>query len=157
MTRQDEGGRQNSNMLSRRTLVGAIAIGAGATVAGSPGAMAQAERGMPSSVVTSPPRDFGPNAAPNTYLDPDIVTVDPLFAQYVQGTRRSNACGPARSGQRARPGALRADTWCGAIFQTIASCAGSKTMVASASSACRRTIATAIRLISRAARCPASI
>ena len=55
MTRQDEGGRQNSNMLSRRTLVGAIAIGAGATVAGLPGAMAQTERGMPSSVVTSPP------------------------------------------------------------------------------------------------------
>jgi gluconolactonase len=85
MTRQDEGGRENSNMLSRRRLVGAMAIGAGATVAESRGAMAQVERGMPPSVVTSPPRDFGPNAAPNTYLDPDIVTVDPLFAQYVQG------------------------------------------------------------------------
>src|SRR6266446_1232314 len=34
MTRQDEGGRENSNMLSRRTLVGAMAIGAGATIAG---------------------------------------------------------------------------------------------------------------------------
>ena len=85
MTRQDESGREKSSMLSRRTLVGAMAIGAGATVAGSRGAMAQTERGVPPSVITGPPRDFGPNAAPNTYLDPDIVTVDPLFAQYVQG------------------------------------------------------------------------
>jgi hypothetical protein len=48
--------------------------------------MAQAEKGTPPSVVTSPPRDFGPNAPPNVYVfDPDIVIVDPLFTQYVQG------------------------------------------------------------------------
>ncbi len=30
------------------------------------------------------PRDFGPNGAPTTYFtDPDILTVDPLFNQYV--------------------------------------------------------------------------
>ena len=55
MTRQEAGG----TALSRRTLVGAIA--AGAAVAGSRGAVAQAEKGVPPTVVTSPPRDFGPN------------------------------------------------------------------------------------------------
>jgi len=97
--------------------------------------MAQAERGMPSSVVTSPPRDFGPNAARIPILTPTSSQSITCSRNMCKGTRRSNACGPARSGQRARPGALRADTWCGAIFRTIASCAGSKTMVASASSA----------------------
>ena len=87
MRRQDEGGREKTSMLSRRALVGAIAIGAGAAVAGSRDAMAQTtERGIPQSVVTSPPRDFGPNAPPNVYVfDPDIIIVDPLFTQYVQG------------------------------------------------------------------------
>src|SRR5262252_4648546 len=108
MKRQDEGGRENSKMLSRRTLVGAMVTGATAAVTGSRGAMAQAERGVPPSVVTTPPRDFGPNAAPNVYVwDPDIVVVDPLFMDYVQGntpiqrlwTGSLWAEGPAWSGQ----------------------------------------------------------
>jgi gluconolactonase len=68
MTRQDDGGA-----ISRRTLVGAIA--AGAAAAGSGRAMAQAEKGVPPSVVTSPPRQFGPHAPPNVYSDPDLVIV----------------------------------------------------------------------------------
>jgi gluconolactonase len=92
--------------MSRRTLVGAIA--AGAAVTGSRGALAQAERGVPPSVVSSPPRDFGPNAPPNVYVfDPDIVIVDPLFTQYVQGNTPIQRLwtgalwseGPAWSGQ----------------------------------------------------------
>ena len=83
MTRQDESGREGG-LVSRRTLVGAMAVGA--TFAGSRGALAQAERGVPPTVVTSPPRDFGPHAPPNVYVfDPDIVIVDPLFTRYVQG------------------------------------------------------------------------
>src|SRR3984893_9466079 len=79
MTRQEDG----TSTLAGRTLVGAIA--AGAAVAASRGAQAQAERGVPQTVVTSPPRDFGPNGAPSTYFwDPDVVFVDPLFRQYVQ-------------------------------------------------------------------------
>ncbi len=84
MTRRDESGLVESGTISRRILVGAIA--ASAAVAGSRSVMAQAEKGTPPSVVTSPPRDFGPNAPPNVYVfDPDIVIVDPLFTQYVQG------------------------------------------------------------------------
>src|ERR1700730_4630038 len=83
LMREDESGREESRLISRRTLVGAIA--AGAAVAGSRSALAQAERGVPQTVVTSPPRDFGPNGAPSTYFwDPDVVFVDPLFRQYVQ-------------------------------------------------------------------------
>jgi gluconolactonase len=83
MTQQDDRGVQGGS-LSRRTLVAAIA--AGATVAGSRRVLGDAEKGTPPSVVTSPPRQFGSNAPPNVYgFDPDIVIVDPLFTQYVQG------------------------------------------------------------------------
>ena len=83
MTHQDESGPAGGGNVSRRTLVGAVAAGA---FAGSRGAMAQAGRGVPPSVDTSPPRDFGPDAPPNVYVfDPDIVIVDPLFTRYVQG------------------------------------------------------------------------
>jgi gluconolactonase len=83
MTRQDESGPERGGNVSRRTLVGAMAIGA--AVAGVRGAMAQAERAAPPSTITSPPRDFGPNGAPTTYFwDPDIVAVDPIFNQYAQ-------------------------------------------------------------------------
>ena len=82
MTRRDESGREGS-LVSRRTLVGAMAVGA--AFAGSRLAMAQAERAVPPSTITSPPRDFGPNGAPTTYFwDPDIVAVDPIFNQYAQ-------------------------------------------------------------------------
>jgi gluconolactonase len=108
MARQDENRQEKGSVLSRRALVGAMAIGASAAVAGSRGAMAQAERGVAPSVVTTPPRDFGPNAAPNVYVwDPDIVVIDPLFTDYVQGntpiqrlwTGSLWAEGPAWSGQ----------------------------------------------------------
>src|SRR5246127_5802209 len=108
MTRQDENRQEEGSVLSRRALVGAMAIGATAAVAGSRGAMAQAERSVAPSVVTTPPRDFGPNAAPNVYVwDPDIVVVDPLFMDYVQGntpiqrlwTGSLWAEGPAWNGQ----------------------------------------------------------
>jgi len=82
MTRQDESGREGS-LVSRRTLIGAMA--AGAAIAGSRSVMAQAEKAAPQTVITTPPRDFGPHGAPSTYFwDPDVVIVDPVFRQYVQ-------------------------------------------------------------------------
>jgi gluconolactonase len=42
----------------------------------------------PPSTVTTPPRDFGPNAPPTTYFtDPDVISVDPMF----NGLRQPNA------------------------------------------------------------------
>src|ERR687888_21718 len=91
-------------LLTRRTLLKA----AGA-VALTPGiALAQPKPGEPPTVITTPPRDFGPNAPPNVYFtDPDVLTVDPAF----NGLRQVNAPiqrlwtgalwseGPAWSGQ----------------------------------------------------------
>jgi gluconolactonase len=66
--------------LSRRTLVQALAVGAGAMVAGPVAAQAQPAPVAPPSTITNPPRDFGPRGAPTTYFwDPDIIAVDPSF------------------------------------------------------------------------------
>ena len=66
--------------LSRRTLVQALAAGAGAMVAGTGTAAAQPAPVAPPSTITNPPRDFGPSGAPTTYFtDPDIIAVDPSF------------------------------------------------------------------------------
>ena len=72
--------------LSRRTLVAGIA-GSAAALAVSR-AMAQTGPAAPPSTITSPPRDFGPNAAAQRYFtDPDVLTVDPSF----DGLRQPNA------------------------------------------------------------------
>jgi gluconolactonase len=93
------------SLLTRRTLLKAAGV-----VALTPSiALAQAPKPMePPSVITTPPRDFGPNAPPNVYFtDPDVLTVDPAF----NGLRQVNAPiqrlwtgalwseGPAWSGQ----------------------------------------------------------
>jgi len=66
--------------LSRRTLVQALAAGAGAIVAGTGTAAAQVAPAAPPSTITNPPRDFSPRGAPTTYFwDPDIIAVDPSF------------------------------------------------------------------------------
>jgi gluconolactonase len=71
-----------AHSLSRRTLIKSI----GTTVVAAAGVDLFAQTpGTPPSTVTTPPRDFGPNAPPSTYfLDPDIVVVDPAFGGLVQ-------------------------------------------------------------------------
>lgn len=65
------------NAVSRRAALAGLAV----SVAGA--ARAQ-NRPAPPSTITNPPRDFGPNAPPTTYFsDPDILVVDPSFADYV--------------------------------------------------------------------------
>ena len=89
-----------------RTL-GAVA---GAAVAGVHPVVARQgqQPAGPPSTVTTPPRDFGPGAAPTTYFtDPDILVVDPAFSGYVQPNSAITrlwtgalwAEGPAWSGQ----------------------------------------------------------
>ena len=41
--------------------------------------------GTPLSVITNPPRDFGPNAPPPASPDPDIIRVDPSFGSLLIG------------------------------------------------------------------------
>src|SRR5512142_2412497 len=69
--------------LTRRQLLAATA-GAlctrAALVAQSP-----SQQGSP-TVVSHPPRDFGPNGTLPTYFaDPDVLTVDPAFGTLIQG------------------------------------------------------------------------
>jgi gluconolactonase len=76
--------------LSRRMLFTTMGAVAGAAALGSRLAMAQTPPppsgpATPLSTVTNPPRDFGPNAPPSTYVDPDVITIDPLFDRYRQG------------------------------------------------------------------------
>jgi gluconolactonase len=93
-------------MLSRRHFVksfGAVAVfGARGVYAQPP----QTGSATPPSTVTTPPRDFSANAPPNTYMDPDIVVVDPMFGRYVLGNT------PIK---RLWTGALWAEgpAWCG--------------------------------------------
>jgi len=73
--------------LSRRGLIvagiGVAALAPAIVRAQTPPAPAL---GTPASVITSPPRDFGPNGAPTVYgRDPDIITIDPAFDALTQG------------------------------------------------------------------------
>jgi gluconolactonase len=63
----------------RRFLAG---VGAGAVALGARAALGAEAMGpvAPPSTVTSPPRDFGPNGAPNVYFwDADVIALDPSF------------------------------------------------------------------------------
>jgi gluconolactonase len=76
--------KSRSDLDRRRFLrrVGAAGVGAGALAIGARAARAQEEMGpvAPPSTVTTPPRDFGPDAPPNVYFtDADVLTIDPLF------------------------------------------------------------------------------
>ena len=78
------------SVMSRRTLIrglGAVAGGAALAPRIASG-QAPPRPAEPPSVITTPPRDFGPNAPPNVYfVDPDVITVDPSF----NGLRQGNA------------------------------------------------------------------
>lgn len=88
MAHQDNCVQISSRGVSRRTLVAGIAAGAGVVALGSRNAVAEGGPVAPPSTITSPPRDFGPNAPPNVYFtDPDVLTVDPSF----DGLRQPNA------------------------------------------------------------------
>jgi len=99
-----------NGVMSRRTLIKAVSAVAGAAVVAPRVAIAQAPAAGPAtppSTVTSPPRDFSPGAPPVTYVDPDVITVDPMFNSYRQGntpllrlwTGALWSEGPAWSGQ----------------------------------------------------------
>ena len=150
--------KERSGLDRRRFLAG---VGAGAAVAVGAGAALAQDMGPvePPSTVTSPPREFGPEGAPNVYFwDPDVIAVDPSFNGLAQPnapiqrlwTGALWAEGPAWNG-------VRASTSSGATSRTTGRCAGSRTTVTCRSSACRRTTATATPSTSRAGRSPASI
>jgi gluconolactonase len=71
---------------SRRELLRSLGSAAGLAAVAGRSASAQAQppqatppRIGPPTVISNPPRDFGPGAPPTTYPDPDIITIDPSF------------------------------------------------------------------------------
>jgi len=83
MTRTQSSGE--TSMVSRRTVMKAAVALAGAAALAPRLAFAQAEKGTPPSVVTQPPRQWGPGIQPETYPDPDIIQLDPAFGPYMLG------------------------------------------------------------------------
>lgn len=75
-----------SSTPSRRKILGGLGLTAAMAASGAAFAQAGSSRpAAPPSTVTTPPRDFSPQGAPTTYFtDPDILTVDPVFDNYVQ-------------------------------------------------------------------------
>jgi gluconolactonase len=73
--------------ISRRQLIATFG-GAAAAVVTARAALAGGQQSTPASpptVVSNPPRDFGPDAPPTTYFtDPDVLTIDPAFNSLIQ-------------------------------------------------------------------------
>ncbi len=80
--------RERGPSVSRRAAIQTIGTAAGVAALApdvlaqpaTPGPNPNAARVSAPSVISNPPRDFGPNS-PVTYPDPDIITVDPAFNQ----------------------------------------------------------------------------
>lgn len=74
--------------MTRRHLLATLGTAAGTALVAPASAFAQARQGAPPSaptVISNPPRDFGPGAPPTTYFtDPDVLTIDPSFNALVQ-------------------------------------------------------------------------
>ena len=74
--------------ISRRRLITTIGGAAAAAVVTPRALRGQTRPATPGSaptVISNPPRDFGPDAPPTTYFtDPDVLTVDPAFNGLVQ-------------------------------------------------------------------------
>src|SRR5689334_17894628 len=67
--------------LNRRLML----AGAAATVPTLALAQEKPQFGTPLSVITNPPRDFGPNAPPPSSPDPDVIRVDPSVGSLLIG------------------------------------------------------------------------
>ncbi|ODS53134.1 MAG: gluconolactonase [Acidobacteria bacterium SCN 69-37] len=76
-------GRADDRRVSRRRVIqGVVATGAAAL---TPALAAAQGTAQAPTVISSPPRDFGPGAPPPIYFtDPDVLTVDPAFDALVQ-------------------------------------------------------------------------
>ena len=74
-----------SRDMTRRRLMKSIGALAGAAVVAPKVLIGQGTPLSAPTVISNPPRDFGPNGAPTTYFsDPDVLTVDPAFNGLIQ-------------------------------------------------------------------------
>ena len=109
--------------ISRRALIRSAAIAVGA-VALAPGLVfAQAAQGTPPSVITQPPRQWGPGIQPTIYGDPDIIQLDPAFGAYMLGITAMRRLRPVSGGARGPPGPRRDSMCSGAMSRPMFSTA----------------------------------
>jgi gluconolactonase len=74
-----------STEISRRQLIATVGSAAAAAIVTTKKSFAQGTPLSAPTVISNPPRDFGPDAPPTTYFtDPDILTVDPAFNSLIQ-------------------------------------------------------------------------
>jgi len=72
-------------VITRRHLLTTMSAAAGAALAIPRNAFAQGKPLSAPTVISNPPRDFGPDAPPTTYFsDPDVLTIDPAFDSLIQ-------------------------------------------------------------------------
>ena len=102
--------------ISRRKLITTLGAAAGAAIVMPGGARAQGKPQSAPTVISNPPRDFGPDAPPTTYFAiPMSLTIDPAFDGLVQPNTSIKrlwtgalwAEGPAWSSAGAVPGVER--------------------------------------------------
>src|SRR5689334_21120671 len=86
-----DGSDRHGSEISRRDLIKKIGAAAGVAAFG-PTALAQGQGAPqappiipPRNVTTTPAREWGPDAGPTAYPDPDIVAIDPMFNRYRPG------------------------------------------------------------------------
>ena len=78
-----------TTVITRRRVLTTIGAAAGAALAIPSRSVAQSKT-IPTpqsapTVISNPPRDFGPDAPPTTYFaDPDVLTIDPAFDGLIQ-------------------------------------------------------------------------
>lgn len=86
---QESCDQKNSLKISRRDLVKTVGAAAGIVAIAPHLTMGQSAQSTASisapTIVSNPPRDFGPNAPPTPYPDADVISVDPLFNRYRVG------------------------------------------------------------------------
>jgi gluconolactonase len=86
---EEQGQAPTSGLVARRTLIKTVAAVAGVAALAPRMAFAAGQgtpqKGTPASVVTNPPREWGPDAQPATYPDPDVISLDPSFGSLTYG------------------------------------------------------------------------
>jgi len=71
--------------LSRRTMLAGAAALAPTLYSGAVFAQSNSLVGQPRSVISNPPRKWGPDAPPASFPDPDVIVLDPSFNAVNQG------------------------------------------------------------------------
>jgi len=83
-----KGKAMSYRILSRRSVMEGLAAGSLMLPPAAGHAAGKAETAVPPSVVTSPPRQWGTDAPPDVFPDPDVLPLDDSFNRLLCAIRR---------------------------------------------------------------------